>query len=77
MFCARCELGLQKQLNIEHIILQSTNRRHKDKETTVEIDRGVAREYCGSVSHDWQVASFAFVSLFISFIYIFIGSFVR
>jgi len=28
MFCVRCELGLQKQLSIEHIILPNTNRRH-------------------------------------------------
>jgi hypothetical protein len=77
MFCVRCELGLHTQLSIERITLRSTNRRHKDKETTGEIDCGVAREYCGSVSCDWQVASFIFVSLFISLIYIFIGSFVR
>ena len=73
----RCEQGLREQLSIEHMILHNTNRRHKDKETTGEIDRGVAREYCGGVSRDWQVASFTFVSLFLSFIYILIGSFVR
>ena len=73
----RCGLGLQRQLSIEHVILDSTNRSHKDKEMTGEIDRGLTREYCGCVSRDWQVASFTFVSLFISFIYIFICSFIR